>query len=557
MTRTHPPRIALLSAALATCALAAACLSTGGRAGTGADPGAPAPCRCPALSVPADDGDVPARARDGAIAVALESEPGTLLSMYSADPAIQEIADHAVLEALTVLDPISGEPLPELAARWERAPGEALETFHLVRDARWHDGAPFTAADVKFTFDQLLDPAGGAVLRGDFLDVREVTAPDPYTVTVRLDRDRPELPAALSRVPILPAHLFGNESVATHAAARAPLGTGPFRFAAWEPGERIELVRDPGYRGEPARCERLVYRFAPDRRAALELFRERRVDVVTDVGGVRLGPELTAGARRVAFPREAFVAVVYNTARPQFADAATRRSLGLLLDRAAIRCSSLRCLAEEILDPWPRSLSPRGAARGAFDPAAARRLLDGAGWRDADGDGVRERGGERLSFRVLLPDTDRGAVSWVGLFENDLAAAGVDASIEAVGWGVYTDRLRAHRFDAAVVATPNARPFDPRPLLQGAAASELNFGGYASPRMDAALERLAGAATAEAREEARREIDAILDADQPMTFAFRPAEELLVRDAVRGVRIRGGWLDARRLWVDPAREVRP
>jgi peptide/nickel transport system substrate-binding protein len=558
MIRRLRPRLAIPSCAFVAYALFAGCVTTAKDARDDAS-GSPPPgaCTCPGLAAPAaDDAGGANPARGGAVAIAMASEPGTLLSMYSADPAVQEIADHEILEALTVLDPISGEPLPELAARWESAPGTGVVTFHLVRDARWHDGAPFTANDVKFTFDQLLDPAGGAVLRGDFLDVREVTAIDPSTVAVRLDRDRPELPAALSRVPILPAHVFGKEVVATHAAARAPIGTGPFRFSSWQPGARIVLERNAAFRGEAARCDRLIYRFVPDRRAALELFRAGGVDVVPGIGGARLGADLLAGARRIAFPREAFVGVVYNTQSPLFADAGTRRALGMLLDRAAVRCASLLCLAEDVSDPWPRSLSPRGASRVAFDPAAARRLLDAAGWRDADGDGVRERDGARLSFRFLLPDTDRDAVGWIALYENDLAAAGVDASIASVGWGVYTDRLRAHRFDAAVVTTPNARPFDPRALFHSAAAAtERNFGSFSSPRMDAALERLAAAATAKRREAARLEIGAILDEEQPMAFAFRPGEAMLVRDAVRGVHLRGEWLDERRLWRDPAREV--
>jgi peptide/nickel transport system substrate-binding protein len=546
-------------AALAALALAAGCYTTGGGSDAGAGASARA-CACPELTAPSEDRAPPPGARrGGTVAMAIASEPSTLLSMYSADPAALAIADHDVLEALTVLDPASGEPLPELAARWESGPGAGLVTFHLVRDARWHDGVPFSAADVKFTFDQLLDPAGGALLRGDFLDVREVTAVDASTVAVRLDRDRPDLPAALSRVPILPQHVFGKDAVATHAAARAPIGTGPFRFATWRPGVRIELERNPLWRGEAPLCDRLVYRFVTDQRAALDMFREGLVDVVPGIGGFRLGEEHLSRGRRIAFPLEAFVAVVYNAAHPIFADAATRRALGLLLDRAAIRCSALRCLAADVFDPWPGSPgSAVSSARPAFDPAGARRLLAAAGWRDADGDGVLERRGERLSFRFLLPYTDREAVNWVSVFEADLAASGVETSIASVGWGVYTDRLRSHRFDAAIVTTPNARPFDARALYHSAAAaSGSNFGAFSDPRMDAALDGLAAATTAADREAFRGEVEALLETEAPVTFAFRPGEALLVRDSIRGARIRGEWLDERRLWLEGGKEGAP
>ena len=545
--------LAAVLGALAASAFAQACFTTGGGGEDAAKPGGAA-CDCPPLK--GTDAALPGEEkplRGGTLRIAITSEPGTLLSMYSTDATVRQIADHEVLEALTVIDPASGEPLPELAARWENTAGSGVYTFHLVRDAKWHDGVPFSAADVVFTFDQLLDPAGGAALRSEFLDVREVVAADAATVTVRLDRDRPDLPAALSRVPILPAHVFGKETVATHPAARAPIGTGPFRFAAWKRGVQIELERNPDFRGVAPYLERIVYRQAPERRAAIDLYRSREIDVVPRVGSARLGTELLAGGRTVAYPLESFVGIVYNTAIPLFADAATRRAIGLLLDREAIRCSVLRCVAEIALDPWPRSGAgvSRESAPQSFDPPAARRLLEAAGWRDENGDGVRERRGERLSFRLLVPDTDRDARRWVTLFEEDLEAAGVSARVDAVGWGVYTDRLRAHRFDAAILTTSNARPFDPGALFRGGAEeSGRNFGAFKEPRIDAVLDALAGTPSPASRGALEDRLTALLAETQPMTFAFRPGEVMLVRSAVHGVRIRDEGLDERAVWLD-------
>jgi peptide/nickel transport system substrate-binding protein len=559
MARRARNTLAAVVGALAASALAAACLTTGDGVGDGKTEGAA--CECPPLSEPdATSADEGKPTRGGTLTIAIASEPGTLLSMYSADASVRQIADHEVLEALTILDPATGEPKPELAARWENAPGTGVYTFHLIRDAKWHDGAPFSAADVAFTFDLLLDPAGGAALRTEFLDVREVIAVDAATVTVRLDRDRPDLPAAVSRVPILPKHVFGKEAVATHPAARAPIGTGPYRFAAWKRGVQIELVRNPSFRGTAPHVDKIIYRLVPERRVALELYRGGGVDVVPGVGGAQLGAGILADGRRITYPLESFAGVVYNTTSPLFADAATRRAIGLLLDREAIRCSVLRCLAEIALDPWPRphlGHAPRPAS-GSYDPKAARRLLEAAGWRDENGDGVRERRGERLAFRLLVPDTDRDARRWVTLFGADLETAGIAARVAAVGWGVYTDRLRAHRFDAAVVTMSNARPFDPRALYRsGAEASGRNFGAFGDRRVDAALDEFAAARAPARREELKDRITELLIEDQPMTFAFRPGEAMLVRDTVRGVRIRDEGLDERTLWLARAKGVAP
>ena len=555
MARRVRNTLAAIVGALAAGALAPACFTTG----EGASEVGSSACNCPPLAEPGGRSvEDAAPTSGGTVTIAITTEPSTLLSMYSADATAEQIADHELIEALTVLDPASGEAEPELAARWENEPGTGLYTFHLVEGARWHDGAAFSSADVVFTFDQLLDPAGGALLRTDFLDVREVVGVDDVTVTVRLDRDRPDLPVALSRIPILPRHVFGQETVATHPAARAPVGTGPFRFASWERGERIELVRNPEFRGAAPRVDRVVYRLVPERHVALDLFRGGEVDVVPGIGGARLDAKSLSAGRRVAYPLESFVGIVYNAASPQFRDAATRRALGLLLDREAIRCSVLRCLAEIALDPWPR---PRGGAPGAtasaYDPVAARRQLDAAGWRDGDGDGVRERDGTKLSFRLLVPDTDRDARRWITLFEADLEAAGIATRVAALGWGAYTSRLHAHRFDAAVVTFSNARPFDPRRLFHSAEASGLNFGAFAEREIDAALDELSAATVPERRAEIEARLTRLLGETQPMTIAFRPAEAMLVRDTVRGVRIRGERLDERALWIDPSKRDRP
>lgn len=443
----------------------AACFTTGsGGPPTGGE------CRCPeSLPEPAPENETSQAPRDGGtIAIRIPSEPGTLLSMLTTDPVVAQIADHDVLEALVARDPDTGEPTPELAESWTEDEATGRYIFYLDREARWHDGARVTAADVEFTFDRLLDPAGGAVLRKSFLDVDTVTTLDDHTVQITLDRGRHDFVASLTALPILPAHSFGNDLIAGHPMARAPIGSGPFRFSVWRRGRTIELERNPDWRGDLPHAERLIYRVVPDQRVAVDLFRGGDLDIVPD--SEQAGMSEVEGGRLITYPLPRFEAWVYNLRAPILSDPLVRRAIGHLIDRAAIRCSILDCLAQTIEHPFPE---PTPVALSGeplrYDPAAARALLEQAGWHDSDGDGVRDRNGARMSFTLLLPDAGRALQRSATVVQHDMARSGVEMRVRSVSRSEYTGRLRDHRFEASVIAFPNSPPFDPRPIFHSTA----------------------------------------------------------------------------------------
>ncbi|MBW2276112.1 MAG: hypothetical protein JRF63_01390 [Deltaproteobacteria bacterium] len=524
----------------------AACFTSGA-----GDPVSGGECRCPDSILTLDEAGssaVTPRA-GGTIAIRIPSEPGTLLSMLTTDPVVAQIADHDLLEALVAADPATGEPSPELAESWTEDEATGRYIFYLDQAATWHDGARVTSADVEFTFERLLDPAGGAVMRKAFLDVDTVIALDDHTVQITLDRGRHDFVASLTALPILPAHAFGNDLIAGHPVARAPIGSGPFRFSIWRRGRAIELERNPTWRGEAPKVERLIYHVVPDQRVAVDLFRGGVLDIVPDSESGEM-PRVEGG-RVIAYPLPRFEAWVYNLREPIFSDQRVRKAIGQLIDRAAIRCSILDCLAEPIEHPFPAdqgqtiSLEPQ-----EFDPASARMLLEQAGWTDSDGDGVRDRNGDRLSFTVLLPDAGRAQRRSATMVQHDMARSGVEMRLRSISWSEYTGRLRDHRFEVSVITFPNAPPFDPRPIFHSTAAADgRNFGSFVDPRTDEILDGLAAAHTKAARQELAAGLAARLREVYPVTFTFRPYRSVLLRDSIRGVRIRGAWIDERSLWL--------
>ena len=537
-------------------AFVAGCFTVGGSPSSGDEPAKASSACLEVNSRPpmVDAGEAYVK-KGGTIAIRIESEPGTLLSMYSLNPVVRHIVDHDVFEALVSMDSLTGQVVPELANSWEVDSKEGIYTFHLTPNARWHDGKPVVSEDVKFTFERLLDPVGGAVLRGDYLDIKRVDTPDDLTVTIHLDRLRPGFLESLSRLSILPSHVFKNEIVPSHAAARAPVGSGPFKFGSWKTGNFIEIVKNPDWRNEPPALDRIIYRVVPDNRVAIGLFRGGDLDIVTNAGYV--DPEKIEGGWILTYPLSRFEAWVYNVSTPVFSDRLTRRAVGSLIDRKTIRWSVFRCLSEIVDSSWPHTEigDDDQISSVPYDPAGARAMLASAGWADDDGDGVLERDGVALEFTLLLTDTGRDTRRAVMVIQQDLTRAGIDMRILTVSPGGYSERLREHRFDATVVTNSNRRPFDPTPMFHSSGISTgTNMGLFSDGEIDTLLESIAAQRDPKLRRALKRKFDARLALEQPVTFTFRPVRLVIVRDGITGVGIRDEWIDEGTLaFIDPPR----
>ena len=480
----------------------------------------------------------------GEINIGIESEPGLLLSMYSAHPAVSRIIDHDVLEALVDLDSHTGEPVPELASRWESDAQQRTYTFQLVNNGRWHDGQPFTADDVVYTFEQLLDPAGGALNRSRFEDIAGVEALNRYQIRFQLDYPRPNFLADISRVMILPEHLLRNTTVATNPFARAPVGTGPFVFHEWTSGHHIVIEKNAHWRGKAPYLDRITYRTVPERRVAEELFSTGRLDIVSDVMDTSRKDAIILNT-----PQDQLNAWVFNVHTPYFSDAETRRAISMLFDRDAIACSIMNCLAKPVYSPWPEIKTDTDILR--FSPTRARQLLNAAGWRDENRDGILERQGIPFSFSLLLPDTDAAGTRAVAVILHDLRRIGIQVNTTVVSWAVYTDRLRRHRFDASILAVSTAPPFDAAELFHSdGIESGRNFGGFRDRKTDMLFDRLKVEQDINARDALQHRISERLVLLQPMIFTLHPYRRILVQNRIHGVHIGSSGIVERELWTE-------
>ena len=467
--------------------------------------------------------------------VQLDAEPATLFPLLHPDWLSWTIEAHLVLESLVRVDPRTGALVGELAQSWDTDPSRTRWTFHLRQGARWHDGAPFTADDVLFTFDRLLDPDVGAADRTLFAGAR-VAKVGPADVEVKLPAPLASMELDFDRLLILPRHRFPRGDLSRSPDAMAPVGTGPMRFSSWTRGRDIVLARNAAYWGDPAPLRSLTFRFISSQSALLAALDAGEIDVV-----LRAPAELAEHAESDAVLARAYEVVraggfdytawIHNLASPKLSDARARQAIGLVIPRVQLQSEVERCSVELALGPLPPGHEAlRGVGLPRFDPLEAARLLDEAGIVDRNGDGVREQGNVPFKLTLIYPASSRQQERAATVVADELRRVGLVLELEPLEWPQFMRRLETHDFELASIQwSIDAEP-DLYPLFHSTqVAGALNYGGYSDPAVDAWLEDLRKEERRSRRNELLHEIVVRLRRDEPYTFLFSPLVLAIVR----------------------------
>ena len=344
--------------------------------------------------------------------VGYDREPDTM-NRFSTH--ILEDIQSCIIEGLTITDekmnvvPLlaSEVPTPENGGVVVRPDGKMDVTWKIRPGIKWHDGVPFTSADIKFTVDAINSPDYNPESTDGFDRIESVATPDSLTAVVRYREVY--APYALQFVRgALPRHVLqGRDIDKAQDYNRNPLGTGPYRVVEWKTGEYVLLERVPNYwRGDslPA-IRRIVFRFIANTSTRMNQLRGGEVHVTALVPWdkyreVRDVPGLSIHR----MPGNSYEHVTLNQRSVEaFRDVRVRRALTHAIDRELLVRTILDSLAPVIHGPiqavsWAFTDE---VTRYDFDPARARALLDSAGWRDSDNDGIREREGKRLTFTLI------------------------------------------------------------------------------------------------------------------------------------------------------------
>ena len=558
---THIWRATTLMTAVA---LVAGCLRTSSGCGCGG-PSVGEPCHCEreagpqmvaqSTARPEVDPEAP---RGGEVIVHAEVEPPHLMFLLRPDAWCERIVVHDVYEALLRRDPFTHALEPELAESYEVSDDGLELTFHLRRGVSWHDGEPFTSDDVVFTFDTVRDPMVLApTARSNLEAVERYDAPDDHTFRLWLREPSFLLLEHLESLTIIPQHIFSRGDINEHPNLRRPVGTGPFKVTDFQTGREVVLERNPDYWGEPPLLNRVIYRFARDRTLALQMLKRGDIDLMprltnAQVEQVRQDPRLLRTHELRSFIAPGFSFLVYNSKRPQFSDRRVRQAFTQLIDRQSILCSLESCLGRLADSPFPEGHPGRDPELDPwpFDPAAARRRLDEAGWTRS-GAGIRQRDGQPLRVTLLVPAVSTSMHRIATFIQQDFRRAGIQLDIHSVDWAVFLQRVRDHDFDLAGLQFSLDWETDYSVLYHSSQAEGgMNYGSFSHPEADRLLEQLRRELDPERRTMLYRRLHHILHLEQPHTYMLARVVNTLSHRALRNAVPGLPWYDER-IWFIP------
>jgi peptide/nickel transport system substrate-binding protein len=431
----------------------------------------------------------------------------------------------------------------DLAESWDISKNGLVITFKLRNSVRWHDGKPFNAADVLYTYQVTTDPKTPTAYAGDFLKVKKAEALDDYTF--RVTYDKPFAPALISwSSAVLPRHLLAGKDITKSPLSRHPVGTGPYKFREWVAGQKIVLVSNEDYfEGRPYIDGRIT-RIIPD---TATMFLELRAQ---NIGMMGLTPlqytrqtdnnlfkENFNKYRYLAF---AYTYLGYNLKNPLFTDKRVRQAISYAVNKDEIVSGVLLGLGKLATGPYkPGTWAYNDKVKiYNYDPAKARDLMKQAGWTDINKDGILEKDGRPFEFEILTNQGNETRQKCAEIIQRQLKEIGITAKIRIVEWSAFvTDFINKRRFDAVILGW--TIPLDPDAYdvwhSSKTAPEELNFISYNNPEADEMLDKGRSTFNQAERKKYYDRFQEILAEDQPYTFLYVPDELIIISKRFRGV----------------------
>jgi peptide/nickel transport system substrate-binding protein len=423
-------------AAVAGAAILWAC-GGGGEAGEQAD----------AEGVPAD-GDM--------LVVGLTTDLDTMFPPISNSRTASDVYGH-IYWYLMRSEPDFIHFRPGLADSFSFSEDSLQVTFYIHPGITWHDGAPFTAEDVVFADGVCRAPEinWSAV---SWLDhITDVEAVDSLTVRFTYDERYMYQVVDANVCYPLPKHILGDVPFAEmkdHPIGRAPVGNGPFRFLSWNPGEEVVIEANPDFVLGRPHLNRIAFRIIPEATNLATQIQNGDVDLWPQFTPPSFYPQFNSDPDLVvhSYPGRSYTYLAWNTQDPLFQDQRVRQALTLATNRAEIVEALLYGQGQVGTQPLISTIWAHDPTIEPypFDADSAMALLEAAGWTDADGDGIREKDGRKLSFAMKTNTDNRMRVDIVTVLQQQFKAVGAEVRPDPLEFNTFIEELLAKDFQAAV-----------------------------------------------------------------------------------------------------------
>ena len=447
------------------------------------------------------------------------------------NPAMDEHGEINVLlfDGLTDHDG-DGQVIPRLAERWDYDPDTLTYTFYLAQGVTWHDGQPFTAEDVKFTYEAIMDPDNGSENAPNYEDVTDITVIDDHTVSFTLSAVNTAFLEYMTMA-ILPQHLLEGEDMQTSDFFRAPVGTGPYKLESWDVGQSIPLVKNPDYFAGAANIDTIVFKIVTDSNAKAMQLQTGELDLAQVTPKDAASFEGKAGYTVYDMTTSDYRGILYNFNNTYWQENADLiPAISCAIDRQAIVDAVLLGRGEVAYSPLQRNIyNDPDVERWDYDPARAEQLLTEAGCTK-DSEGFWQRSGQRIGFTINASPDDQVRIDMAQAAAQQLRSIGLDVQAaipaEGIDWGGQ---------ECCIIGWGSPFDADDHTYKVFGTDKGANYSGYSNAQVDEALTKARQTDDPAERAAAYAEFQQALAAAPAYTFFCYIDAIYVAADKIQGI----------------------
>ena len=448
----------------------------------------------------------------------------------SINPALYEHGEinSLIFSGLTAHDS-ENKVVSALAKSWEFDESSCIYTFHLRDDVQWHDGEPFTSADVKFTLEAIMNPDNASEIASNYEDIVKIEIPDNWTVKITLSAPNVAMLDYLT-VGMLPKHLLDGKDLATDSFNQNPVGTGPYKLESWDQGQSITLKKNENYYAGDPKIETIIFKIVPDEKARALQLQSGELDFAQispqDAEQFRTADGFSVYDMDTADYR----GILYNFNNPLFQNnRELPNALSYAIDRQAIIDSVLLGHGEVAYSPLQAGpYNNEEMEKFSYNPDKAKELLESAGW-SLNGDGIYQKGDTVLSFKINCGEGDQVRIDMANICAQQLCEIGADVTVAV---NAKTDWANQ---EAYLIGWGS--PFDPDDHTYKVFGTDkgANYSGYSNTKVDELLQKARETDDNTERLSLYREFQDELAKDLPYTFIAYVDAIYVGRSNVHGI----------------------
>lgn len=470
-------------------------------------------------------------------------EPSILIPMLAGDSASHNVAG-LIYNGLVKYD-TDLSVIGDLADSWDVSPDGLVITFHLRKGVKWADGVEFTADDVMFGYKTIINEKTPTAYSEDFRQVKKAEVLDRYTF--RVTYEKPFAPALTSwgNLVVLPAHLLEGKDITKSEFARNPIGMGPYTLNKWTSGQELVLDSNHDYfEGRPY-IDRYIYRIIPDPATMFLELQAGGIDMMglTPIQYTKQTETafFKSNYQKFRYPTFAYTYLGFNLKHPFFMDKRVRQAIACAIDKNEIVDVVLFGLGSPSTGPYVPNTWPYNphVKKYEHDTGKALQLLQEAGWKDTDGDGILDKDRKPFEFTIFTNMGNTLRMNTATIIQWRLARVGIKVEIRALEWSTFINEfIDKRRFQAVILGWSIGLDPDQYDIWHSSKtkAKEFNFVSYSNPEVDELLDKGRRTFDIAERKKAYFRIQEILADELPYIFLYVPDATPVVHARFKGIR---------------------